>query len=712
MPTPYVSLGLLGDIAVGWSLAIRHARRLLAVLLPLLAVALLGLLTLDLLLGRDQLVILDGALVVGDPGELGWAPAAVIVGCWVVGLTAGTATIAAAERGRPLGTLAALVVGITRIPVLAIAAALAFGAFTVAGGAFLLLGVAAGDGGATPGLFLILAVGAVLAVAGARLLIGLIASGGSAWTPTRGRVAATAGAVLLGGAGVPLVGAFLLDAGLSAIPPVARAPIATILLTGVLMSQAGILALTGLLQPAVPDPEPAAPATVDTGAVPEPAAPAPVDPGAGLAPTPPGDAVLPGEDGVPAGTGDEESGVGDGRGGGDGSGVGPGPGVVRGRRPWLAGVAALVALGAPAVIAVTNPLGVPTVRSHGDAPGDVAAIGWPAGKHPVMATVSGARFCDNDLCDRYVSHNGGPTVWDGYGTAAVSPDGESVLKAALTGGPESGGPFINFALCTRRGCPNEWFPVRASAKEPAGWSDLAVAVAPDQALWFGLATVAEKDESRFDITLIRCADADCAEPERHRAGSAGRDPEDALAGRRRNVLSIGADGRPTLVIRAGAEATTVTCDPVTCANPGTSAAFAGDGAIAWSADGEQPGRVLSFEPGRIRIGERMMPVQSGAIAYGSGAVTAAGPVVYATAAEAATPPGLHVSIGPSDEPTYWRQVLWRCDVNGCDRRVLDSMAEAYGREAIVVAADGRVLIVRQSRMLLLSGSADGRDVTA
>ncbi|GAA1646496.1 hypothetical protein [Actinoplanes couchii] len=650
-PAPRESLGLIGNSAVGYQLAVVHGRRLLAVLLPLLTAAMLGLYLLDLLLARQQTVILDGYPSVPAIEDPAWAKSAVVIVFWLIGLTAATTAVADAERGRTTRPRAALTAAIRRLPALVILSA------AVAGGTFLLVTAVAGIASEMPEAILPLLCGALLlaAVIGARLLIGLIASGGPERTPTRGRVLSTAGAFVLGGVVIPLAGALLTAGPWTVLPPAFLVPLTALVLTFVVAAQAGILAHIGLLHTAAQDP---------------------VDP------------PLPETESPETETAETEA---------------PRAGAVR--RPWFAVAAVIVVLALPVGVAALNPLGAPVVRSHGDVPSGVAAVAWPAGQHPVIATISGARFCDDDLCDRHVTRNGGPSVYDGYGTAAISTDGTAVVKAALTGGADTGGPFVHYTVCTRSGCPEQWFPVRASAGEPSGWSDLAAAVAPDQAVWFGLAAVPEEDANRYEITLIRCPDASCSRPERHRAGTVDRDPEDSFAGRRRISLSIGADGRPVLMIRTGTVATVVTCDPVTCAAPRTTSAFAGTSGTTWDTLAGDPATVIAFDPGRLQFGEQLITLDSGRTAAWSGAVASEGSHVYATAAEQADPPGLHVTIstdGEPAEPGYWRQILWRCDQNGCSRQALDGMTESWGREGLAVSGDGQVLIVRQDRILLFT----------
>jgi hypothetical protein len=167
-------------------------------------------------------------------------------------------------------------------------------------------------------------------------------------------------------------------------------------------------------------------------------------------------------------------------------------------------------------------------------------------------------------------------------------------------------------------------------------------------------------------------------------------------------------------LRTGLEAVLVTCAPVTCAAPSSEWTFAGRPGTVWVAPTTPAPRVASFEPGMVRFGERTLSVEGNAVAPGSGAVAASGAHVYATAAEATTRPhGLRITIGASaregeprePESGYWQQVLWRCDQSHCRRQVLNTFRSAAGREMLAVGADGRVLIVREDRILLVSAAA-------
>jgi len=292
----------------------------------------------------------------------------------------------------------------------------------------------------------------------------------------------------------------------------------------------------------------------------------------------------------------------------------------------------------------------------------------------------------------------------GNGSAGISADGSTVVKAILTGSEDSGGPFVHYGRCTRAGCRQAWLPVRASAKEAFGWPELAVSVAPDQAVWFVLAMPSPDGRpgpANYRVTFVRCADAGCAKPQRHQAGTVSRILDDGTLGRPRARLSIGADGRPVASIRTGTAIIQVTCDPVTCAAPRDTSSLIDQSSTVWTT---MAGESVSFRPGQLQVGGQLVPMDGGEIQPWSGAVAVAGSRVLATAAEATTRPGLHVAIGePAERGEYWQQVLWRCDQARCHRQVLDAFEGPATFEAMAASADGRVLIVRPDRMLLVSG---------
>ncbi|GIF09799.1 hypothetical protein [Actinoplanes siamensis] len=656
--------GLVSNAGAGYRLAAKYRRQLLTVVLPVLAPTLIGLALVDLLLGREHASITNSVLVIdgSDGGTPSWARLGLIATFWLLALPAATLALIGAKRGHTVRPLKAIVAAVRYLPALAVgvcaAAVLAFALLWMAAA------LAGAAGGGLPGVVLVVGALAVAGVLAARILISVLSRliGGPGGAVTAGPVAGTAGAFLLGGVAVPLVLAHLADRiGGAARVPVVGQTIDAVLLIALIAMQAGILAYVCLQRRDA----------TGTGEQ-EPARPA-VD-----------DARLSALAGRPM------------------------------RLPGLAIVAAATAIAVltPWGIAAANPFGAPTVRSHPDAPDGVAAIAWPAGKHPVMATIDGARFCDNDVCDSYVAHNGTPLVIDGRGDASISADGATVVSATLGGGENNGGPFINYGRCTRAGCSQAWLPARASAKEPVAWPELAVAIAPDQAIWFVLATPSADDragKATYRIRFIRCAKVGCPQPQRFDGGTMERIVEDSAEYRQRARLTIGADGRPLATIRTGVEAALITCDPVTCAHARSTWVFAGEPGRTWVAPATSTEPLVTFQPDALRIGEQLVPLSSNDVPSWSGALAVAGGRVYATAAEPATTrrQGLHITIGTDvvpEQPDRWQQVLWRCDQSHCQRQVMDSFDSVYAGEALAVSPDGRVLVVRTDRILLVSAS--------
>jgi hypothetical protein len=114
---------------------------------------------------------------------------------------------------------------------------------------------------------------------------------------------------------------------------------------------------------------------------------------------------------------------------------------------------------------------------------------------------------------------------------------------------------------------------------------------------------------------------------------------------------------------------------------------------------DQP--VVSFQPGRLKIGDQWVPLESAPVKPGSGAVAVAGSRVYATAAAATgRPSGFWVSLGTPT--TYRQQILWICERVSCRRHPLDVRPDTGGRELLAVGPDGRVLLVRPDRLTLVT----------
>ncbi|GGN72545.1 hypothetical protein GCM10010112_41020 [Actinoplanes lobatus] len=377
----------------------------------------------------------------------------------------------------------------------------------------------------------------------------------------------------------------------------------------------------------------------------------------------------------------------------------PAAAAVAGRRvrvwPGVAmfAVAVLVA-GGPAV---AGRFGGP-VRTNDGGPSGPVAVTWPAGRHPVIVTDAGVWYCDDDLCEEFTDVNGGPPAIDGWATVGIGADG-TVVKTAVTGGPDKGGPFLDYGRCVPEGCREAWLPVRASAKEkldPMASVEAAGAPAPDGSLWFFVAAPAEGGElGRYRFLLIRCADMECAEPQRHEIGVTDRSPEDGYRNGTRARLTIGADGRPDAAFWTGMSVLRFSCDPVTCANPRQTA---NDGVAPrgiWTTAGDQ---IVAYFDQRLFRGTDLTQVATDS-ANGTGGLAVAGLSVYVAAALPGPPDrGFHLTIG---EPArHWQQTVWRCTGATCDSVPMDRYDGDPQRELLTVAEDGRILLVRPGRVVL------------
>jgi hypothetical protein len=108
---------MIGNVLAGYRLAAGHLRQLLAVLLPVTAVALLGLAVLDVVFGRDRTVIINWFPVVAGDQALARARVAVIVGCWLLlGARAGGGRVDGGAAGSGVACAAAGRLGLAADP--------------------------------------------------------------------------------------------------------------------------------------------------------------------------------------------------------------------------------------------------------------------------------------------------------------------------------------------------------------------------------------------------------------------------------------------------------------------------------------------------------------------------------------------------------------------------------------------------------------------
>ncbi|MEU4427770.1 hypothetical protein AB0F81_44710 [Actinoplanes sp. NPDC024001] len=676
---PAVPRGLFHAVAAGYLLAWHERRRLLAVQLPIVAVLLAGSLALELAAGWRNGVLVDGRLLVDDDaGGYGLARSVLVAACWLIALTAGMLALTGVDR--PVRS------AVRRVP--AVVAGVALTAVV----SWLVLRI-------LPNWFGLLVAFALVGLVGAHLLLVMVVTGPSLMA---------AAAVLVGGLVAVLIPGWLagvLPAGTPAL--IADAVEAAVVIVAV-AAQAGVVAIHALPAPSgPPSHKPASAGSSLEGvpsppsAEPSPDASEPTSAGSSLGgvPSPPSAGPSPDEVPEPTSTRPSPGGVSEPASAGPSLGGVPepgSPGTRNARFLWPAIVAVALPILITGAVAVINPFGAFEARTTDGPPWGAAAVAWPAGQHPVIVTMGEVRFCDTDLCDSFTSHDGGPPVHDGYGTAGIGTDGTAVT-AALTGGENDGGPFIHHARCTRDdGCREAWLPVRASARETwdpeLGRPELATSAGPDGAAWFFVAIPASAD--RYRLALIRCPDTECAKPQRHDVGSHERLPEDGYRDGSRARLSIGADGRPVASLWSGHGVHQVTCGQVRKADVSGAPPEA-----VWAAPAALGQQVAALQPGRLQI-EHFEPLENG-VAAESGAVAVAGDTVYAAEAVTSTrQDGFHVTVG--EAPQFWRQVLWRCTfARECHRVPLDVYEGPARREMLAPGPDGRVLIVREDRILLV-----------
>ncbi|BCJ45909.1 hypothetical protein GCM10010168_56710 [Actinoplanes ianthinogenes] len=335
-------------------------------------------------------------------------------------------------------------------------------------------------------------------------------------------------------------------------------------------------------------------------------------------------------------------------------------------RVWPAAVATLAGLALTFGIVVWNPYRAPVIHTGPGIEGAVA-VAWPAGQHPVIVTIGGVRYCEDDRCATFRGVTGSPAAVQGYSTVSIGADG-TVVKAALSGGTDTGGPFVQYARCDREGCRTAYFPVRASADDELdlyGRIEVAGAAAPDGSLWFLLAVPQPGGRHRF--TMVHCAIA-CVHPDRYPIGAADQPADDGYRDGMRAQLRIGADGRPHAGFWVGRSILELTCDPDTCAHPRQDKRPGGDPEAVWALTGR--GTVV-HSGGKLSDGRQTWQLSES----GSGSVAVDEQATYAAAGEE----------------------VWRCADVDCDAVSLGTPA----RGLIAVGGDGRLLVIRDDRVLLV-----------
>ena len=261
---------------------------------------------------------------------------------------------------------------------------------------------------------------------------------------------------------------------------------------------------------------------------------------------------------------------------------------VEGRLPRWAGLGfALAAMLLPTLVAggvvATGYLTELSVRS-GPLPRNLVAVGWPAGRHPVILTHPAILDCVDDEC-RTTRRTKLPISLSGPEGAVIAADG-SVY--ALTGD--------RLTYCDpRRNCRSAPSPLDALAGD---WGAAAIALAPDGQILIGITAPRAGSGQRegqlrredTEVRLIRCRDVHCTAPAITRLGVVqGQFADTSSAYYRRLLVGVDRTGRPVVAYRPrdGSMVWVGRCDTPGCASA----------QLALLGSPEQPGMPTEEAPG-------------------------------------------------------------------------------------------------------------------
>ena len=687
--------GVVGSVTAGYQLAWAKRQALLAVVVPPMAAAALLRLALGRLGGGHADLIVNGVpQPAANPAWVGWVALIATVLCWSVAIAAGTAVIAGALLGSPVGAATAWRLGLRAcVPVIAAVVLSA----VLAGAALLLLAAFVGGSGGgllVWGALLLVPVGAVLSRVA--LVVPAAVLGGragarpleAAFTLTRGRVLRTAGPVLLGAAFVPLLMAWLgndvLARWLADVTPHNR--------LGWLLAAAGQQLLSAVVIVVVTAAQAATLATaylrrlIDLG-----------DPAVT-------DAAVADLTDV-----DQWSGR---------------PATTAGRRPAFpraaraaVGAALLLPAICAAAVGAVDPYHAPSVREHDlRLAGLVLAVAWPAGRHPVIVTDFDAYDCPDDECHDPVPR--GMRADFAMQSGAVTIGGDGSVVAGIIVRP-AGQDQVKLERCPASGACRAIGPVPLPSGDDQPQPNLALGVAPDGTPV--LATVGDLSKAAdaapsAQLALIRCLYTNCTQSERTVLGTVPVSSNTSVAGTDALSAAVGGPGlptaspalrldtdptgRPIITFRAAAHVWRATCQPDTCAQPRLvdDQAIPGD---RFTPTGGVDDAVLTLtDNGLVRC---QLTACSPPTLYPPGLpgesdlVATAGGVFVVLGAPGPPPSGLHITIGPKPEPRQY--TLWHCPDADClhPHSITLPVTQSPARQTwLATQPDGQVLLLQNN----------------
>lgn len=321
--------------------------------------------------------------------------------------------------------------------------------------------------------------------------------------------------------------------------------------------------------------------------------------------------------------------------------------------------------------------------------GQLVALGWPAGSHPVVLTQSAIHDCLDDEC-RATRRTQLPFSLAGSEAAVIAPDGSVYALTA-----------DRLAYCDpQRTCRSARGPLNIPILD----GEVAIALDRDGQVLIAIATPRSRSEQRVggmrqedsEVRLIRCRDIQCTAPDITRFGVVqGGFAEMSSTYYRRLLVGVDRTGRPVVAYRprGGSMVWVGRCDTPGCAT----------GQLALMAEAE-PGLPTEEDLASLHFDRLVHPCDRCTNAV-SATVDRPGGGVYAVAITYGRP-GVRVQIGERTPPPR-RAVLWSCADYRCwsPREVPLIEAPEWSSnipgpspgDAFLLAAnpDGRVIVARR-----------------
>ncbi|GAB4047135.1 serine/threonine-protein kinase [Catellatospora paridis] len=389
--------------------------------------------------------------------------------------------------------------------------------------------------------------------------------------------------------------------------------------------------------------------------------------------------------------------------------------VARLTRPWTGRVAlaaALASLSLPALLglglAAADPWDGPHASRHGVSwSGEVLAMAWPSGHHPVVVTDYGPHWCLDDECRDVRSRSSEPLMLGAPMPATAITATGDVVSAGIRGRENravktNGDDAVQMQRCTAPWASADSRPKPGTCEDgithwhsggKEGQSHLAVAAGPDGSVVVATARpllVKADGRPRVQLAVTRCNTVHCNRRSLDVLGTVEVElsawlPEGTVtAPGYAPLLQLTLDtaDRPTVLLRdpAGRRAWLATCPTAACDAPRVTEIGAPERATDQAV--LLPGGAM---PRLVAGGDAITfhaPV----------AVAANGPGLYVlgTESDLAAP----VPLAPAEYGSG-RLVLWHCPPGSVDRArraALPLLAGELFQAALVTSGDGRVLV--------------------